>query len=342
MLKKVTIRNFQTHRKASFDLDRIVTFIGNNDSGKSAVVRAIFWAAFNQPPGDEIINWHADSVSVKLEFDNCEVVRKKGKSNLYLVNGERFKAFGAGKVPDTVAKAIKMDDINVQQQLDAHFWFSDTAGTVSRQLNRVVDLSIIDSSLAASESAHRRAKQETELCRKHLKQAEETLEELSWVPTFLEDSKALREMLQAIQDLEDRIEHLKVLVEKVEHVQAKERKATKKAKEIAVLCDMVLSYRTHSDGHASLAKHLQGHDAIEKLTRKHEHKKLPNVYQEFQQAGELEAKIERLLYLVKALEDAEEKSWAAKESLTRVKKSISEETKGICPLCGSPTTQKTK
>jgi hypothetical protein len=333
MLKRVTIRNFQAHRKATFDLERIVTFVGENDAGKSAIVRTMFWVAFNQPPGDEIINWHADSVSAKLEFDDCEVVRKKGKNNLYLVNGERFKSFGAGKVPDTVAKAIRMDEINVQQQLDAHFWFSDTAGTVSKQLNRVVDLSIIDSSLAASEATHKRAKRETEICRKHLKESQAASKEMSWVPTFLEQTGLLRTLSKQREDLESECRTLSELLRKHNDAEETERKAAQKA---ALAQDLLKHIKAHDEQSvwcASLDACLQSIDELDTSAARRV-APLPEIRVELSRHAQLEAEIGQLVYLVKALETEERKRWDAEKSLIKIRRVIFAETKDRCPLCG--------
>jgi DNA repair protein SbcC/Rad50 len=161
MIESITIRNFQRHKKLKLDLDpHVTTIVGKNDSGKSAIIRALKWVAFNKPAGTTFIHYGEKRASVLVRVDgrSAKRVRSKGK-NIYQLDGEILKAFG-NDVPPDVRELLNLDDANFQNQHDSPFWFSLSAGEVSRQLNRIVDLTIIDSTLSHLSSELRLAKAE--------------------------------------------------------------------------------------------------------------------------------------------------------------------------------------
>ena len=145
MLERLTLRDFQTHKKLVIDLDpRITTVVGPSDQGKSAVIRALRWLCFNRPTGDAFIRHGTDSTKVSLTVDGREIRRSKGKAgNTYHIDQQPLKAFGAD-VPEEVAKLLNLGDVNFQGQHDAPFWFSETAGGVSKALNAIINLGDID------------------------------------------------------------------------------------------------------------------------------------------------------------------------------------------------------
>lgn len=183
MLERLQIRNFQRHKRLAIDFDpRTTTITGVTDSGKSSTMRAIKWACMNQPQGDAHIRIGAKGCSVRMRADGKTVVRKRGGSiNTYMIDDQEYKAFGTG-VPDPVADLLNVGPANFQGQHDAPFWFSDTAGQVSRNLNAVVNLDVIDDSLAAAAKGVAKARLAAELAEERHGEAETAAEGLEWVP----------------------------------------------------------------------------------------------------------------------------------------------------------------
>lgn len=153
MIKTIRLRNFQAHKDEIIECGPITSIVGRSDVGKSAVIRAIRWVCLNQPNGSSFIR-HGEgecSVSIVVDSGNSHVVRARdrGSDNTYVLDGVEFRSFGLG-VPDDVVSVLKVSDINFQMQHDAPFWFSLSPAEVSRRLNSVIDLEVIDSSLANS------------------------------------------------------------------------------------------------------------------------------------------------------------------------------------------------
>ncbi len=174
MLRKLEIRNFQVHRKLDIEFDPFVTMIcGKSDSGKSSIIRALRWIILNRPSGDGFIRHGTDDCSVTLSFDSMILNRKRGKGiNRYMANGKEFVAFG-NDIPEEISKACNLSDINFQLQHDSPFWFAQSGGEVSRQLNAIINLDCIDSTLANLNSRIRETTTKISICEQRRDKAKE-------------------------------------------------------------------------------------------------------------------------------------------------------------------------
>ena len=182
MLEKIQIRNFQAHSKLQVEFDsQCTTIIGPSDVGKSAIIRALRWVCTNKPDGQAFIKQGASGCSVQLFIDERKIVRSRGKgTNSYKLDGHELKAFGTN-VPDTISQIVNLSPVNFQQQHDAPFWFSLSAGQVSRELNAIVDLGMIDDALAAAAKGLSSARSEAAVTEDRLEAAELRLKGLGWV-----------------------------------------------------------------------------------------------------------------------------------------------------------------
>jgi len=203
MIESLKIQNFQRHSKLRIDFDPGVTsIVGASDAGKSSIIRALRWAATNQPNGEAFIRDGSKGCTVQLTADGKTVTRRRGGTkNEYKLGEKEYKAFGA-TVPEEIAKTLNVADINFQSQHDAAFWLSETPGEVSRQLNAVVDLGIIDDALRAVGSVYQKANAAVDVSRDRLADAEKRAGELEWVAdasvdyTIVEDAETERDEIR--------------------------------------------------------------------------------------------------------------------------------------------------
>lgn len=183
MFKALYIQNFQKHKRIKVEFDPCVTVLtGSSDIGKSAILRALRWLCLNSPQGSAFIKTGTKGTSVKLVLSGEELItRKRTKNeNLYKANEKEFKSFGTG-VPAEIAELLKVSDLNFQQQHDSPFWLSLSASEVSKQLNTIVDLSVIDNVLASASRRMKSTAKELQVCEKRLKSAKADKESLEWV-----------------------------------------------------------------------------------------------------------------------------------------------------------------
>ena len=203
-LASLQLTDFQAHRCSLINFaPGITTIIGPTDRGKTAILRALGWVAQNNLGGEEFIREGAKETCVKLVVTEGKksftIIRTKGKVNSYSLDGKEFLAFGQN-VPTDITKLLQLNEINFQGQHDAPFWFSETAGEVSRRLNAVIDLTIIDSTLSNIGSAVRQCQERKVLCEERLAENESKLEELIPQKFRVEDFAALKEKKKAANE----------------------------------------------------------------------------------------------------------------------------------------------
>ena len=182
MLEKLLIQNFQCHEKLVVEFDpRVTTITGPSDSGKSAVLRALRWVMTNNPQGTAHVREGADFAAVRLIVDGRTIKRTRGKSkNEYKLDEAEYKAFGVD-VPEPIAKLLNTQPINFQGQHDSPYWFSLSPGQVSRELNAIIDLGVIDDAMAAISAKVRTAQATKTVSEDRLKEADANAERLEWV-----------------------------------------------------------------------------------------------------------------------------------------------------------------
>lgn len=184
-VEQIELRDFQAHNQLTVDLSPgVTTVVGPSDAGKSAILRALWWVLTNQPGGESFIRDGAKLAQVRVYLDGGRSIhrlRSSGGRNEYILDGkEKYVSFGAG-VPDAVAKLANVGPVCFQSQHDAPFWFAETAGQVSRNLNSIVDLGVIDESLGAAAGRVQRARDRAEQAEEMLTQAVRTRDGLAWV-----------------------------------------------------------------------------------------------------------------------------------------------------------------
>lgn len=146
MIKNLLIKNFQSHKLTELLFSPGVNIIvGTSDSGKSAILRALKWLVWNRPTGESFrSNWGGQTV-VHIETETDRIDRwKHNYENGYRLNTTTFEAIKTD-VPQEIQEALNLTSINLQQQLDAPFLLSQSAGEVASFFNRVAKLDMIDS-----------------------------------------------------------------------------------------------------------------------------------------------------------------------------------------------------
>ena len=207
-MKKLILENFQGHSYLEVPLDQITTIVGSSDIGKSSIFRALRWVCLNKSPS-RLIKDGAKVARVTLELEDCKVVREESSSfRRYILNYDRadglresktFEAFRS-EVPDEIRKFLEVTEINFQRQFAPPFWFEESPGEVSRQLNQIVDLNIIDVTLSKVGSSVREAKTSEEVARQKYEQSEKSKEELRYVVEMKAEAEVLSTLHLKMQE----------------------------------------------------------------------------------------------------------------------------------------------
>lgn len=147
MITSIRMQNFQNHTDTVIEFDAGVNVIaGSSNHGKSAVMRAFEWVAFNRPSGVGFIRRGQKTCTVTVQCDDAPPVTRmrdrKGK-NVYLVGDVEYSAVRTD-VPEEVSAILGLTDANIQAQFGKYYLLQDSPGEVAHQINRATNCDIID------------------------------------------------------------------------------------------------------------------------------------------------------------------------------------------------------
>ena len=194
MIKQISLQNFQSHKDSTLTFDPGVNVIvGNSDSGKTAIIRAIRKLAYNKPSGDEMKSHWGGKLSIEMFTDDTHIVYNKDKEAEYILGDTHFKAFGTS-VPEEITKALNLSEINLQSQLDAPFLLSETPGFVASHFNKIAHLEIIDQATSNINSAIRELTSDIKYSEGQEVSLKENLEKFQYLEDFESEVKVLEEL----------------------------------------------------------------------------------------------------------------------------------------------------
>ncbi len=205
MINSLKIQNFQNHQKSVLNFSEGLNVIhGDNDQGKSAVLRALNWVINNRPSGFgfQPKDKAESTVAVEVTLDEDSVIRKRGKKeNCYLVNGTKFSALRS-EVPSEVSNLFNLSSASYQSQYNPHFLFTDSPGEVAKKINKIVGLEEIDAVLG-------RIKAVKENNTREIKHLSDRVEKLSTKVEKYEQVDYLWERVQLLSKREEILEKKK-------------------------------------------------------------------------------------------------------------------------------------
>jgi exonuclease SbcC len=298
-------------------------------------MRAVRWALENKPRGDAFVRVGADECKVSVVMDDAIITRAKDSENWYSLRTSddktRYVAFGADR-PQAVIDAARVDEINFQGQHDSPFWFTLSAGEVAKQMNSIVDLSIIDDVVGSLAAESRKSKVELEVTTSRLETAKKDEAALEWTveahATLSQpekDSKELEETCNRLDKLEGFTGSLAATVKRLETY-------TQMQSDIGLVLsyyETVISCETRALRLGSLI------DEIERLQSIATHTKmdlteLDSLFSTWDQTRSLQQELEGLLV---SLTDAQEKLVDVTNEYQQTQKRLAKEF-AVCPLCG--------
>lgn len=229
----VTIKGFQSHKESSFTLSPGLTVItGPSDAGKTAVIRALRWLAFNEPQGegflytvrnaDGSIKDQEEQAEVTVNFDNGVSItktRRKGKTTY--IHSLYPEPWEKAEVPPEIKEALGLlkqsygDNfetcLNFAFQLDPPFLLSETGGTGAKVLGKLAGTEVVDKAIGAVNKRTHNTRAELAQAEKQIGQLDvELLEYLD-----VDDKYDAVEILEIrFQDVDKLLTIQKVLTEK--------------------------------------------------------------------------------------------------------------------------------
>jgi DNA repair exonuclease SbcCD ATPase subunit len=187
MITSASIQNAQSHKDTFIEFDSGVNvFVGDTDSGKSAIMRSLRYAIWNRPNSKSLVSNWGGVLKVELNIDGNFIVRKSDNKEVYLLNDLEFNSFGT-KTPVEIERIINMEEINNQEQIDNFFLLTETPGYVASYLNKIANLEQIDSTTKSIKSELNETNRLIEHQKEDLKKKEAELESFSFLAEFKKD-----------------------------------------------------------------------------------------------------------------------------------------------------------
>lgn len=338
MLERLQLTNFQKHRRFRLILDPSLTVIvGPSDRGKSAIIRAIRWLALNRPLGDEFINWDEEGLrcEVRAWVDGHVVARAKDKNeNTYELDGKVFKSFGAD-VPAEIKALLNVCEINFSDQLDDPYWFKEPPAQVSRNLNSIVNLEVIDETLGTLISHRKKAIATLEVTETRLVQAKERVKALAYISKMDTALRAVEKLDDASYTIATSTAALRRVATAAREANSTGRAASRAAaagQGVVALGERAIALRWHADTlrtagqRASEAKKAAG-------VRVPDLAKLKAV---FDKAVKLRTEANALRGMFNGTTFAENRVNTSAAALAKARKEFREKVGDTCPICGNP------
>lgn len=166
-IQRLVLDNFQSHEHTETEFGPgLNVIIGPSDQGKSAIIRALRWALYNQPRGSDFVRAGTNTCRVLVVFsDGYQVLRERVKTvNRYTLtkpdgSEQIFEGFGT-EVPAEVAAAHGMPEValdrdhsvalNLGSQLEGPFLLDGTGSDRARAIGRLAGVHIIDAAMRSA------------------------------------------------------------------------------------------------------------------------------------------------------------------------------------------------
>jgi DNA repair ATPase RecN len=174
-LVALDIENYQALGSAGLELGQFTVVTGPTGAGKSAVIRALRLAVFNQK-GTSFIRHGQKSCKVMLaDSDGLALVLVRGGRDAYVLDvlGEQktFTKLG-GQVPAEIAELLNFSELNFAGQFDRPYLLDSSGGQIARMLGKLTNVDLV------FEAARRGYAQKQEMARR-LRSTQAELEQLT-------------------------------------------------------------------------------------------------------------------------------------------------------------------
>jgi len=223
VLKKLSVRGFQSIDHADLELGPVSLICGHNRAGKSALLRALHSLCFNRT-GDWFIREGEDVVGVNVTMGENIVdwSKERGKSATYTLNGAAYIKTGAS-VPDEITDALGIRRIDVESGYSVTPQFrmqhdtllvKESGSRIARILGSLTKLDVVVKAQMLCRRDRDRTKKERDAAEEEGIRLEAQLEGLAWVPDARARIDDLRETIEMAEGAAVRYVHVRTLIDK--------------------------------------------------------------------------------------------------------------------------------
>ena len=186
---KVHIENFQSISKADLEFKQGINIIvGQSNSGKSAILRAIKGAILNPSGSQRYIKNGTEKFQVNLDYEGNSIEwSREGQSPVYTINGEQYQKVGNSNLMNILDKSgFVLDEnknlMNIEGELELLFPFDKSNAELFKLFEKnifcISDSTAIVKLIKADEDETEKQKDNAEYELSRYKQKLQALEEL--------------------------------------------------------------------------------------------------------------------------------------------------------------------
>lgn len=351
MIKRLVLKNFQIHENLVIEpSDGFSVIEGDNDSGKSSIVRALYWLFFNEPSGDwmcridEQGKQHVSSVKVVFADGNI-IKRVKGDGiNKYVVNENEFENFGYS-IPQQVLEVLKIYPfttnkeefkIHISMQDDKPFLIHESAPVKASVIDSLTGVSLLQKTITEFNK-------ESFAVGKEISNAEERITEIEKEVKEIPDLEVAEKKINEVRKLSEKIESLKVEQEKLRKFGFDLYKYHGTINSIIIPIENTDKLKEKQESIISLSTKIESLRLYK--TRLEKFAKVQVVQCDTSKIESLRrqcANVEQFLQMLKGFGDKRtryyDNHYAASEELRILETDLKEEEKKakVCPTCGRP------
>ena len=228
MAVKVRVQNFQSIEDATIVIDGLTVITGTNNSGKTAVMRAIRGVFTNAPAGS-LVRHGCAHLTVTMTFDDGTTIKwekgwdkpgRKGKTvNQYTINGKQIATVGRGVPPEVEALGVReiqaaSDCVwpQIADQFEGTLFLVNRPGSaVAEALSDVERVGKLTSALKASEKDRRSVNSELKVRRKDVEAHKQAVERYHGLDAVGDLIRGLGESQQGMLDAGALVEEVEAL-----------------------------------------------------------------------------------------------------------------------------------
>lgn len=223
-INEIFVEGFQSHTNSHFNLGNGLNVItGPSDSGKTAILRAVRWIAFNEPQGEAFVNESVGQATVAIHLDNGIIIskhRRKGKTSYRIQSdpGDEGSVFEKSEVPEEVKQLLGITKqtfgdfvtaLNFAFQLEAPFLISETPSSGAKVLGKLAGTEAVDLAVKSVSKDTYAARQERLLAEKEIERLAGSLLEYLDVDDKVQQLKTAESLMEHVEELHKKKEVLK-------------------------------------------------------------------------------------------------------------------------------------
>jgi DNA repair exonuclease SbcCD ATPase subunit len=244
VVKSVWLGDFQSHEDTKIELagpGKITVLVGQTDSGKTSVVRALRWVLYNVPQGVEFVRVNRNQATVTIEMsDGAKVVRERsrGSVNRYRIikpgatdGGLKLEGFGL-QVPQEVVdvtgvRLVKVGEkdlmLNLSEQLDGPFLGASISSPErARILGKLAGTEEVDEAQRTLSTDIHRGNGEVSRLETEIAALDARIAEYGWLPGLKETIEAVEEIVARAKADEERRGKFSEIRARLNEIAAKE------------------------------------------------------------------------------------------------------------------------